>query len=144
MLTVGEVVSASIADRRFIAVATSAFAVIALLLTVAGLYGVMALGAAERSRELGIRVALGATRRAIVGMLVRQGIAPVAAGILLGGLAAAWGMRFIASFLFGIQQLELDVLAAVAALVMAGGLAACVFPARLAARVDPVQVLKSE
>jgi putative ABC transport system permease protein len=144
MTTVGDVVAGTIADRRFFAIATLAFAAIALLLTVAGLFGVMAITATERVRELGIRVALGATRRAVITMLVRQGLAPVLTGAVLGSIVAAWAMRFMASYLFEIQSISLPSYAVVMALVTLGGLAACVFPARAASQVDPMQALRSE
>jgi putative ABC transport system permease protein len=144
MTTIDQVVAGTIADRRFLAVATSAFALIALLLTIAGLYGVMVITATERVRELGIRVALGATRQALVAMMLRQGVAPVAAGIALGGLAGSWAMRFITSYLFGVQAVSAGLHAAVATLVLLGGFAACLLPARTASRVDPMQALRSE
>ena len=144
MTTVGDVVAGTIADRRFFAIATSAFAIIALLLTVAGLYGVMVIAASERVRELGIRVALGATRRAVVSLLVRQGLAPVVIGVVLGSIAASWGMRLITSYLFGITSIGVAAYASVILLVLLGGLAACVVPARVASQVDPMQALRSE
>ncbi len=142
--TVGEVVAGTFADRRFYAIATMAFAAIALLLTVAGLYGIMAIAATERVRELGIRVALGATRSGLVMMLLRQGIAPVLAGVALGGVVAAWAVRFLASFLFGVEQVGAPVYLSVTLLVAIGGLAACLMPARGASMVDPVEALRSE
>ncbi len=144
MTTLEDVVNGTIADRRFLALATSAFASIALLLTVAGLYGVMAIAAIERARELGIRVALGATREALMAMLLRQGILPVLAGVALGFVAASWGMRLITSYLFGIQVIGAGVYALVTTVVVLGGLAACLFPARVGSRVDPMQALRSE
>jgi ABC-type antimicrobial peptide transport system permease subunit len=144
MTTVAEVVAATIADRRFIAIAASGFALIALLLTVAGLYGVMVIAATERTRELGIRVALGATRQAVVALLIRQGLAPVLVGAVLGGVAAAWAVRFMTSYLFGVQGVGVESYAAAMVLVTLGGLAACLLPARVASRVDPMQALRSE
>jgi putative ABC transport system permease protein len=144
MTTVGDVVAGTIADRRFIAIAATAFAIVALLLTVAGLYGVMVIAATERVRELGIRIALGATRRAVIALLVRQGLAPVLAGALIGSIAASWAMRFMTSYLFEVKGVGASTYAAIVALVMLGGLAACVFPARIASRVDPMQALRSE
>lgn len=144
MTTVGDLVSGTIADRRFYAVATTAFAVIAFLLTIAGLYGVMVIAAAERVRELGIRVAVGATRRALIVLLLRQGIVPVIAGVVVGGLAAASTMRFLRSYLFDIEQIGPVVFATVSILVAVGGLMACLFPARRASTVDPMEALRSE
>jgi putative ABC transport system permease protein len=144
MTTVGDVVAQTIADRRFYAVATVAFALIALVLTVAGLYGVMVIGAAERLRELGIRVALGATRRALVAMLLRQGLGPVILGALFGGLVAAWAVQFITSYLFGVAQVGAPIYLSVTVLVTIGGLIACLFPARRASMADPMEALRSE
>jgi len=143
-ITLGEVIAGTFADRRFYAIATLAFAGIALLLTVAGLYGIMAISAAERIRELGIRVALGATRRGLVLLLLRQGIAPVLAGVALGGLAAAWAARFLTAYLFGVAHVGPQVYLAVALLVGVGGLAACLLPARGASMADPMEALRSE
>lgn len=144
MTTIDDVVDSTIADRRFYAVATTAFGAIALLLTVAGLYGVMLIVAAERVRELGIRVALGATRQALVAMLLRQGIAPVLAGVALGGLVAAWAVRFLATYLFDVEQVSALVYVMVTLLVTLGGVVACLLPARGASMVDPVEALRSE
>lgn len=144
MTTVADVVGGTIADRRFYAVATTAFAMIALALTVAGLYGVMLIAATERVREMGIRVALGATRRGLVMLLLRQGIAPVMAGIALGGLIAAWALRFIASYLFAVDQVGVAAYLVVTLVIAAGGAAACLLPARRASMVDPMEALRSE
>jgi predicted permease len=144
MTTVEDVVAGTIADRRFYAVATTAFAIVAFLLTVAGLYGVMLIAAAERVREMGIRVALGATRRGLVMMLLRQGIAPVLAGIALGGLVAAWAVRFIASYLFAFEQIGAAAYIVVTLVIATGGAAACLLPARRASMVDPMEALRSE
>jgi putative ABC transport system permease protein len=144
MTTVEDVVAGTIADRRFYAVATTAFAVVAFLLTVAGLYGVMLIAAAERVREMGIRVALGATRRGLVLLLLRQGIAPVLAGVVLGGLLAAWALQFIASYLFAVEQVGAVAYLVVSLVIAVGGAAACLLPARRASMVDPMQALRSE
>jgi putative ABC transport system permease protein len=144
MTTVADVVASTIADRRFIALASSAFALIALLLTVAGLYGVMVITATERIRELGIRLALGATRQAVVRLLIRQGLAPVLVGVVLGGVAAAWAVRFMTTYLFGVQSIGVESYAAVMVLVTLGGLVACLVPANVASRIDPMQALRSE
>jgi putative ABC transport system permease protein len=144
MTTVEEVVAGTIADRRFYAVATTGFGAIAFVLTVAGLCGVMLITAVERVRELGIRVALGATRRGLVMMLLRQGIAPVLAGVALGGLLAAWAIRFLTSYLFGVDHVGAPVYLAVTLLVAAGGVVACLLPARGASTVDPMVALRAE
>ncbi|MDP2318477.1 MAG: ADOP family duplicated permease [Acidobacteriota bacterium] len=144
MTTVEEVVAGTIADRRFFAVATTGFGVIAFVLTVAGLCGVMLITAAERVRELGIRVALGATRRGLLMMLLRQGITPVLAGVALGALLAAWAIRFITSYLFGVDQIKAPVYLAVTVLVVVGVAVACLLPARRASMVDPMGALRSE
>ena len=144
MTTVEDVVAGTIADRRFYAVATTAFAMIAFALTVAGLYGVMLIAAAERVREMGIRVALGATRRGLVMLLLRQGIVPVLAGVVLGGLVAAWAVRFIASYLFAVEQVGVAAYVAVTLVISIGGAAACLLPARRASMVDPMEALRSE
>lgn len=144
MTTIENLVARTIADRKFLAIAASAFGLIAFLLTIAGLYGVMAIATTQRTRELGIRVALGATRAAVVRLLLWQGIAPVAVGAVTGCVAAAWLMRFFTAYLFEIQTISGPVFAAVAALIALGGLGACLLPATSVSRVDPMQALRSE
>jgi len=120
------------------------FALLAMLLACTGIYGVLSFVTAGRKQELGIRGALGASRGALVRMVVGGGSIPVLAGIVLG-LGGTIGLtRFIRSMLFATDPLDITTLLAVAAILLAVALAACLVPAWRAARVDPMSVLRQE
>jgi len=139
-----DVVSESLADRRFNAVLLGAFGAAALLLAVLGIYGVMAYGVTERTREIGLRMALGARPSDVVGLVVGQGSRLVAAGLALG-LPLAFGLtRLLSSLLF--QVGAADPLTYIALVLGLGGIAllACYLPARQASRVDPMVSLRYE
>jgi predicted permease len=139
-----EVVSESLADRRFNAVLLGAFGVSALLLAVLGIYGVVAYGVTERTREIGLRMALGARPQDVLGLVVGQGGKLVAAGLTIGLLLAFGLTRLIANLLF--QVGTADPLTYLSLVVVLGGvaLAACYLPARQASRVDPMVSLRYE
>jgi predicted permease len=134
----------SIAIQRFAAGAASAFAVLATALAALGLYGVLAYSVARRSREIGLRFALGAPAARIRGMVLRQVVGMAAIGVLLGAIAA-WLLGLAAqSLLFGVEAGDPLALAAAAALLAAVMLGAAYIPARRASRVDPATVLRYE
>jgi len=134
----------NIAIQRFAAGAASAFAVLATVLAALGLYGVLAYSVAQRSREIGLRFALGAPAGRIRRMVMRQVVLMAAIGIVLGSLAA-WGLgRAAQSLLFGVGAGDPVALAAAAALLTAVMLGAAYLPARRASRVDPMTVLRYE
>jgi ABC-type antimicrobial peptide transport system permease subunit len=115
-----------------------------LLLAVVGLYSVVACSVAQRTREIGIRMALGAGRPAIVGMVMRQGMVLTATG-LLGGLALALGAaRLLESQLMGLGATDPVSFAGTTLLLLAVALAACALPARRAARLDPLAALRRD
>jgi predicted permease len=144
MRTMDDVRAASVAQRRFILVLAIAFGVLALTLAAVGVYGVMALVVSERTQEMGIRLALGAEPKQVLGLVVRQGLALAGAGILVG-VAAAWAMTpLMAGQLFGVSASDPATLASVPALLLAVAFLACVVPARRAMRVDPVTALRYE
>jgi predicted permease len=120
------------------------FGALALFLAVVGLYEVMALTLRQRSREIGIRAALGAGPRRIRLLILRQGALQVAAGLLLGVALAAAGLRLVAGFLFGVEVWNVPVLLGAGGAVAAAGLLACLPPAIQAARLLPVTVLKAD
>lgn len=117
---------------------------IALLLVVIGVFSVMAYSVSLRTQEFGIRMALGAQQRDILGMVVRRGAALIASGICLG-LITSYGLtRFLASQIWGVSATDPWTFAGVAVIVVAVGLAACFLPARRATQVDPLVALRYE
>ena len=121
-----------------------AFAVVALLLAALGIYGVISYVVSQRTRELGIRVALGATRQTIVRHVVGQGAALAVAGVILGVVGALALRRALASMVFGIGAADPVSLAVAPLVVLAAALIGCYLPARRAARVDPVIAMRDE
>ena len=132
------------AQRRFQTWLLTAFAALALSLAAVGIYGVVHYAVAERTREIGVRLALGATRRDVLGLVIRQGLRMPAVGIAIG-LAASIGLtRIISHLLFEIGATDPSTFAAVGLVLAAVAAAACYFPARRATRVDPVRALRQE
>ena len=142
--TIGQIVAASIADRRFYAVATVGFSLVGLFLAVAGLYGVVSQSVAERVRELGVRITLGASRRHVVRLVLRQGLLPVVAGLGVGGVAAFWTTGLLRRFLFDVAATDPAIYAAVPVLVVVVAAVACWIPARRASDVNPIEALRAE
>ena len=142
--TMQDVLEASVAQRRFQLQLEAAFAVVALLLTAVGLYGVVAFSTARRTREIGIRIAFGAPPSAVRALILRQGLGPVATGLAGGIIAALAAGRALASLLYQVSAADPLVFALVAALLLGVGALACYLPARRATRVDPVEVLRAE
>jgi len=138
------VIATSTAQRRLALVLFAAFGSVATLLSAAGVYGVLAGAVAERRREIGIRAALGATPRAIVRLVLRQGLAPAIAGLALGLAGAVLLTRYLRTMLFGVGPTDPVTLTATIALLGAVALAACLVPAWRAMRVDPVTALRAE
>jgi len=116
--------------------------VLALLLTTLGLYGVVALWVGQRTREIGIRVALGARSAGIVALVLRQGLRLVLIGLPLGLAAALAAVRLLSSYLYGVSATDAATFSAIAALLAGVALVACYVPARRAMRVDPVRALR--
>jgi len=131
-------------DRRLPMQLMAAFALLALVLAAVGVYGVMAYSVAARTREIGVRVALGAQPRNVFGMVVRQGMGAAAAGLTLGLLGAAALGRVLTSLLYGVKPTDVFTFVGVAGVLLAVVLAACLVPARRAVRVDPLEALRSE
>jgi len=133
-----------LASDRFTLILFLTFAVIALLLAATGIYGVMTFSVAQRSHEIALRMALGSTRSGVVGLIVREGIALAAAGLAFGLLGAYFIGHAMQSMLYGVAALDFTAFSAVACLLLAAALAACIVPARRAASTDPMQVLRME
>jgi predicted permease len=130
--------------ERLIARVLGAFALVALLLAAAGLYGVLAYAVTRRTGEIGVRLALGATRRAVLSPIVRQALGLVALGVALGVPAALALTRLLDSLLYGVAPTDIRVLASVVVTLFAVALAASLVPAWRAARIDPTAALRCE
>lgn len=139
-----EVVSRALAPQRFSAVVLGAFSGFAMLLAMAGLYGVVSYSISRRTPEIGLRVALGASRSDILSMAVHQGMRPALVGIGLGAVGASWLSHYLAALLFEIKPLDLTTYCTVTALLLATALFACYLPGRRAMRIDPVVALRTE
>ena len=142
--TLEEVVDRSLGSRWLQTVLLGAFASIALLLASIGVYGVIAYAVGQRSREFGIRLALGATRREIVALVLKRGTALFAAGAIVGVLAAAATARVLATLLFDVTSSDPISFGSATIVLFLVALAACGIPARRAARVDPSIALRAE
>jgi len=134
----------SVAQRRFNMLLLAVFAGLALVLAAVGIYGVISYSVAQREREVGIRMALGAQTGDVLGLIVRQGMRPALVGLLAGIFAAAAMTRFMRSLLFQVSAIDPLVFAAVALVLALVAAIACVIPARRATRLDPVIALRSE
>ena len=142
--TMGDVVDRSVAQRRFQLALMLAFAACALLVASLGIYGVVSYAVARRRTEIGIRMALGARRSQLLRLVLRQGMAPVVAG-LAGGVAIALLLGgAIRGLLFAVQPADPVTIADVSVLLLAVAMLACLVPARRAMRTDPVIALRSE
>jgi len=117
---------------------------VALILTALGLYGILSFWVSQRTREIGVRMSLGADARAILRLVIRQGMAPVSLGLILGIILTLLSMSLLASLLYGVSAHDPLALAGAAFLVIGVALAACCVPARRAARVDPATALRAE
>jgi putative ABC transport system permease protein len=139
-----EYLSASVAAPRFSTTLLSIFAAVALVLTIVGLYGVMSYAVAQRTNEIGIRLALGAQSRDVLLMIVKQGSTLILLGLVIG-LAGAFALtRWIASLLFGVTAKDPLTFAAVSVLLAVVALMACYIPALRATKVDPMEALRRE
>jgi putative ABC transport system permease protein len=142
--TLNETVSASLAERRFSMEMIALFALTALLLAGLGIYGVISYMVSERTHEIGIRIALGAERRSIMQMVLRQGLGLAIAGAAVGVVGAVVVSHLMAGLLYGVRPTDPLTFASVAILLIAVALLACYIPARRALRVDPVIALRHE
>jgi ABC-type antimicrobial peptide transport system permease subunit len=139
-----ELVRVSEAERRFVLILFATFGITALLLAAVGIYGVLSGSVNERMREIGVRAALGATRRNILALVLREGLTLTAAGIAIGLVGAAAASQTLTTLLFGISHLDFATYLGVVALLALVASIACATPAWRASRVDPSITLRSE
>lgn len=142
--TLEESLADSIAPRRFNMLLLAIFATIAVLLAAVGIYGVLSYTVAQRTQEIGVRIALGARQSEVVGMVVRQGMWVTGGGVLAGLGGALWLTRLMTGLLYGVQPWDVPTFAVVCGTTIVAALAACWIPARRAAQVDPVIALRYE
>jgi putative ABC transport system permease protein len=144
LTTMDQIVAASLSQQRFSTTLMTIFAALALVLTSVGIYGVVSYAVARRVREIGVRMALGATPRDVVRLVVRQGMMPVVIGLGVGLVAALGLTRLLAGMLYGVSPRDPVALAAMAAVLVAVALLASYLPARRATRVDPLVALRGD
>jgi putative ABC transport system permease protein len=144
MMSMEQVVARSVAERRFNAVALSGFGGLALMLAIVGVFGVINYSVAQRTREIGIRIAFGAQKRDIFKIVMRQGIGLALAGVGIGVAGAVFITGLLSQLLYEVSPTDTGTFVAVSLLLIAVALLACWIPARRATRVDPIIALRSE
>jgi putative ABC transport system permease protein len=142
--TMGEVISESVAEPRFRTWLLSIFAIAGLILTLIGIYGVISYSVRQRTREMGIRIALGAQSGSLLGLVLRQAVVLAMTGAACGVVGSLLLMRLLASQLFEIKPGDPATLIGAALLMMIVALAAAWIPARRATKVDPMIALRHE
>jgi predicted permease len=143
-MTLEDVVDSSVRQRRFQMALVLAFAIAALLLAAIGVYGVVSQSVMQRTKEIGIRLALGAPRASLWMTIARHGLTPMIAGLAVGMAGALVATRSLAGLLFGVPPTDPATYGAVAGVLLLAGLVACWLPARRAARIDPLEALRQE
>jgi ABC-type antimicrobial peptide transport system permease subunit len=144
MRTMKEVIDGTIVQERAIAQLASFFSVFALILASLGLYGVLSFGVVHRTREIGVRMALGASAWEVLSLVVRQGLALALPGCVLGIAGALVLVRLVASLLYDVKPNDPFTFVATALVLLGVALLACWLPARRAAKVDPMVALRYE
>ncbi len=139
-----DLIAKSVSQPRFDSILLASFAALALILAAVGIYGVMSYSVVQRRQEIGIRMALGAGRRSVTRMVVREGAVLAGTGIALGIVAAPAVSHLIAAFLFGVTPKDPATICGVSVLLLVVALLACYLPARRASRVDPMAALRYE
>jgi putative ABC transport system permease protein len=139
-----EVLAGSLFAARMGAVLLAVFGLVALLLAAVGLYGLMSYGVARRTREIGIRMALGAGTHSVLALVLKEGMLLVSGGLAVGLIVAAAVTRLLASFLYGVSPLDALTFLAIPVVLAVVALLATYLPARRAVRVDPMIALRYE
>jgi len=142
--TMDDVVEATQARPRIVSALLTVFALIALVLAAVGVYGVMAYSVAQRTQEIGVRLALGATTESVLRLLLGGALRLVTAGVIIGVVVAAWLSRFLTTLLFHTERFDATTFAATTAVLAGVALVACYVPARRGMKVAPVQALRAE
>ena len=142
--SVARALDETIASQRFAMTLLGMFAALALILSAVGLYGVISFVVTQRTREIGIRVALGATSAQIARAVVARGFALSAAGVLIGLVAAVWAAKLIANVLYGVEPVDLISYGSTAGLLLGISFVACVVPMRRATAIDPAITMRAE
>jgi len=142
--TFSQIYSASLGSRRFNVLLVGVFGIVALLLATTGVFGVMAYSVSRRTREIGVRVALGASSRDVLNMILGQGMRTIIIGVAIGLAGSLLLTRSLQSLLFGVTATDPLTFAAVISLLVAAALLACYIPARRATKVDPMVALRYE
>jgi predicted permease len=142
--TMGQLISSAVAQPRLNLILMAVFAGAALVLAAVGIYGVMSYSVTQRTHEIGIRMALGASSRDVLGMIVRQGMMLSSGGIALGLVGAFWGTGLLSSLLYGISATDPMTFIVISAILAGVALTACFIPAQRATRVDPMIALRHE
>jgi putative ABC transport system permease protein len=143
-ITLDALLANSLKLRRFNLLLLGSFALTALVLSVIGVYGLLAQGTAERQQEIGVRIALGARPADVLSMVMRQGLGPALLGVVLGLAAAAALTRLIEGMLYAVTPLDQPTFLAVALVMLVTAALACWVPARRATRIDPLLALRSD
>jgi len=142
--TLEQIVDHAVGPRRLITNLLGAFSSLALMLAAIGLYGVIAYSVSQRTREIGIRMAVGAQRGDVLRLIIGEGFKTAAVGVVLGLIAARFATRVLDSLLFGVTATNPFIFLTNAAILVAVALLASAIPARRAARVDPMVALRTE
>jgi putative ABC transport system permease protein len=142
--TMQSLLAASAAERSFVLILFEAFGLVSMILAATGIYGVLSGSVTERTREIGVRSALGASRRDILELVIRQGMVLTGIGIALGFLGAVAASQAISAMLFDVSRLDPLTYLSVIALLGAASMMACAVPAWRAAKIDPMAALRCE